>query len=261
MNNTFSLTRFIRYFKKHTVENGKTYLLSTAVLIGILILSLFFVVAMGNGHLTLDWQMTVLMCCALLGGSIFTSLTFADVGDKKKAIPMLTLPVSHLEKYLVSWIYTYIIFLIICIGGFYLVDIVAVSFSVASPYSGTQQKLLDLTSKETPGILLFTIFTLFHALAFWGAIYFDKLHFVKTAFVFFIALLGFNLLSKAIISAITDGNVGSTVFFQGSDIIVNGQRHFISPPDAVNQLGIIIFIAIVLLLWASAFFRLKEKQV
>jgi hypothetical protein len=260
MNNTFNLTRFISYFKKHTVDNGKTYLLSTVVLIGILIVSLFFVVAMGNGYLSTDWQMTVLMSCTILGGSIFTSLTFAELGSTKKAIPVLTLPVSHLEKYLVSWIYTYIIFLFICIGAFYLVDSIAIGFSTPTKYSGPS-KLLDLTGKETSGLLLISIFTQCHALAFWGAIYFDKLHFVKAAFVFFIALLGFNLLSKALISALTDGHVGSTVFFQGSDLIVNGQRYFISTGDSINRFGVIIFIVVALLLWASAYFRLKEKQI
>lgn len=262
MNNTFNLPRFLSYFKKHTIENGKTYLLSTAVLVGIFIIALFFVVAMGTGNLTIDWQMTVLMSCTLLGGSIFTSLTFSDIGDKKKAIPALTLPVSHLEKYLVSWIYTYVIFLVICIGAFYLVDIIAIQFSVTTTgtYSGPS-KLIDLISKETPGILLITIFTQCHALAFWGAIYFDKLHFLKAAFVFFIAVIGFNLLSKALLSVITDGQLSTTLFFQGSDIIVNGHRTFISPTDSINHLGMAMLIAVVLLLWTSAFFRLKEKQV
>jgi hypothetical protein len=260
MNNTFNLTRFISYFKKHTVDNGKTYLLSTVVLIGILVVSLFFVVAMGNGYLSIDWQMTVLMFAVLLGGSIFTSLTFSELGDSKKAIPVLTLPVSHLEKYLVNWIYTYVIFLIVTFSAFYVVDSVAIAFSSPPQYSDSV-KLLDLMSKETPGMLVFGMFTLFHTLAFWGAIYFDKLHFVKTAFVFFIGLLGFNLLSKALISVITDGHIGSTVFFQGSDIIDNGHRYFISTDSSINKVGVIIFIAIVLLLWTSAFFRLKEKQV
>lgn len=260
MNNTFNLTRFSNYFKKHSIDNGKTYLLSTGVLIGIMIIALFFVVAIGNNRLTIDWQMTVLMSVVLLAGSIFTSLTFSDLGDRKKAIPLLTLPVSALEKYLVNWIYTYVIFLIVAIGSFYLVDIVAVQVSKPGAF-GTPARLLDLTSKETPGILVFGMFTVFHALAFWGAIYFEKMHFIKSAFVFFVCLIGFNVLTRLLISVITSGHVDTVVFFQSSDIVENGQRYRLSPTNTINYFGTFIFFASMLILWVSAYFRLKEKQV
>ncbi len=260
MSNTFNLTRFLRYFKKHSIDNGKTYLLSTAVLTGIYVIALFFVVALGTGFLNIDWQMTVLLTCVLLGGGIFTSLTFADLGDKKKAIPVLTLPVSALEKYLVNWIYTYVIFLLVAVGTFYMVDILAVKISKPS-YGHIPARLLDLTSKETPGIIVLTAFTLFHALGFWGAIFFEKMHFIKTAFVFFVCLIGFNLLTRVLISAITSGNVTAEVFFQHASVTDNGNQHYISPTNPINQIGIAIFIVAVLILWVSAYFRLKEKQV
>jgi hypothetical protein len=49
MSNTFNLTRFIRLFKKHTLEHAKTYLLSTGVLAGVTAIGLgLFVVTNGG---------------------------------------------------------------------------------------------------------------------------------------------------------------------------------------------------------------------
>jgi hypothetical protein len=259
MNNTFNFGRFVSYFKKHTLEHCKTYLLSTVVLVGILIIALLFVVAMSNGHLSVDWQMTVLMSTVLIGGSIFTSLTFSELGDKKKSIPLLTLPVSALEKYLVNWIYTYPIFLIVTMGSFYLIDSLAVQVSGPSINNNPAQ-LLDLTSKETPGILLLTIYTLFHTLTFWGAIYFEKMHFIKTAFVFFICLLGLSLFNRTLLSLITDGHVVQSAIFQGSHVKAGVQSYYL-PDNPIAKEGTFVFIAAMLLVWVSAYFRLKEKQV
>ncbi|MFD2145041.1 hypothetical protein [Mucilaginibacter antarcticus] len=260
MNNTFNLTRFLSYFKKHTIDNGKTYLLSTAVLVGILALALLFVVATGTGHLSTDWQMTVLMFCVLFGGSVFASLTFADLSDKRKAIPALTLPVSNLEKFLVSWIYTYVIFLLVSFGAFYLVDVVAVCFSKPSTYFG-ETKLLDLTNQATPGTLVLGVFTLFHAFAFWGAIFFTKLHFIKASFVFFICLIVLTLLNKGLLFSLSDNHISQHMLMSGVQISENGRTTYYVPDTLVINLMPVVFIICVFILWASAYFRLKEKQV
>jgi hypothetical protein len=260
MNNTFNLTRFLNYFKKHSIDNGKTYLLSTGVMIGIIALALLFVVATGTGHLSTDWQMTVLMFCVLFGGSVFASLTFADLSDKRKAIPALTLPVSQFEKFLVSWIYTYVVFLMVSFGAFYLVDIVAVSLSKPSTYLG-QTKLLDLTNEGTPGILVLGVFTLFHAFAFWGSIFFNKLHFIKASFVFFICLIVLTLINKGLLVSLSDNHISQHMLTSGVQISENGRTTYYVPDTPVINLMPVVFIIGVIMLWASAYFRLKEKQV
>src|ERR1700712_4678815 len=122
MNNTFNIDRFMLLFKKRSVEQAKTYLLSIAVLTGMLFIILGFNSFTNRGHLDRNPQGIIFMFFLLLGGSIYTSLSFTDMGDKKMAIPALALPASHFEKYLVSWLYSYVIFQLVCVGVFYFAD-------------------------------------------------------------------------------------------------------------------------------------------
>ena len=53
MNQTFNLNRFAALFKKHTVENYKTYLMSVGVLAGLLILFMGIASYSNGGYLLL----------------------------------------------------------------------------------------------------------------------------------------------------------------------------------------------------------------
>ncbi len=120
MKKTFSLNRFGRLFKKHTKEHYRNYLMSIAVLVGVMILGGSFLVYMADVQLDKNIQTFLFFTIMLLAGTIFTSSVFADLGEKKKAIAWLTLPASHFEKYLVAWIYSFLLFIIVYTLIFYL---------------------------------------------------------------------------------------------------------------------------------------------
>src|SRR5688572_12726562 len=119
MNQTFNLKRFSLLFIKHTTDNYKTYLMAFSVLLGVLFLSMGFVAYMSK-DLSVRTQIPFFIFVFLIAGSIFTSIIFSDFGNKKKAIAILTLPVSNFEKYLIGWIYSFIIFQFLYIPAFYL---------------------------------------------------------------------------------------------------------------------------------------------
>lgn len=259
MNNTFNLNRFWLYFKKHTIEHTKIYLMSIAVLMGILFFFFGFTAINDNGRITVDGQMMLFMFCLLLGGSIFSSLMFAELGDKKKAMLPLTLPVSHFEKYLVAWLYSYVIFSLVCISSFYLVDYVMLSISKPS---GNHNKMLDLLGPITPWYIPFIGYTLFHAFTFWGAIHFKKLHFIKTTFLFFLCLIVLEAINHVMVSLIGNGNIKSWFLFMSARAMEgNHPGNFINPSDTVQYMGFYILATVIVLLWVSTFFKLKEKQV
>ncbi|MGY0041531.1 ABC transporter ATP-binding protein [Pedobacter sp. NJ-S-72] len=99
MNNIFSFQRFFKLLSKHTREQYKTYLISTAVLIGILSLMLGFTAYLSGGELGVRAQIAYFYIFLFLSGTIFTSMVFTDLSDKKKSIPALTLPVSNFERF------------------------------------------------------------------------------------------------------------------------------------------------------------------
>lgn len=272
MNNTFNLNRFLLLFKKHAVEHAKTYLLSTAVLAGILTMVLGFICYGNEGRLDIGAQADIFIFLFLASGSIFTSLCFADLGNKKKATPLLTLPASHLEKYLVTWIYSFIIFQLVFVGLFYLVDGIIISLSTPESYDyptlTSNNKLFSLfafNNGEEP-FIAFIIYTLFHALTIWGALFFEKLHFVKTCFVFFVFMILLILINVPLLHLIIGIKTLNDMPFTSLSFNETDGHHLtllknINASAGMYIIGMVILAIVVVLIWVSAFFRLKEKEI
>ncbi|RYE36754.1 MAG: hypothetical protein EOP42_02240 [Sphingobacteriaceae bacterium] len=259
MNQTFSIKRFSMLFKKHVIENYKTYLMSAGVLTGILFLSMGFSAYVKGGYLSQSTQTGNFITVFLFAGTIFTSLIFADLGNKKEAIPALTLPASAFEKYLVNWLITLPIFGLIFIGIFYFVAAVVISFGSSSP--GRENQLLNVFSEDQKAYYAFIIYLILHAVIFFGAIYFEKLHFIKTAFAFFIGMFLLGLINRPILSAMFNQEVNGTSIFSPVNIS-NGKESFqIQALEVKTQTEAIITGVVVVILWISAYYKLKEKEV
>ncbi|MVN22208.1 hypothetical protein [Mucilaginibacter arboris] len=259
MNQTFNINRFSMLFKKHTLENYKTYLMSVGVLAGLLVLFMGIASYANDGYLLLGFQEAFFVIFLLLAGCIFTSLVFADLGDKKKAIPALTLPASHFEKYLVSWLYSFLIFQLLYVALFYLIAALIISFGHDVP--GRENVLLDLFDKDRMAYMAFVLYPFIHSVILFGAIYFEKLHFIKTGFAFFTGIFLLGLLNRPIISSMIDETIRGTTIFSPLDITDGKNYWTIFPPEIQKQtIGIVLGI-IVVILWVSAYFRLKEKEV
>lgn len=259
MSQIFNINRFAALFKKHTVENYKTYLMSVGVLAGLLILFMGFASFVNDGFLILGFQETFFFVFLLLSGSIFTSLSFTDLGDKKKAIPALTLPASHFEKYLVSWLYSFLIFQLLYVALFYLIASIVISFGHNVP--GRENVLLNLFDKDRMARMVFVIYPIIHAIIFFGAIYFEKLHFIKSGFAFFIGIFLLGLFNRPIMASMIDHKIIGTTIFSPLEI-TDGKKYWeIFPPEIQNQTVGIVIVIVVVLLWVSAYFKLKEKEV
>jgi hypothetical protein len=259
MNQTFNINRFAALFKKHTVENYKTYLMSVGVLSGLLILFMGVSSFTNDGYLLLGFQEAFFIIFLLLSGCIFTSMIFADFGDKKKAIPALTLPASHFEKYLVNWLYSFVIFQLLYIALFYLIVSIVISFGHDVP--GRENVLLDLFDKDRMARMAFVIYPILHSIMFFGAIYFEKLHFIKSGFAFFIGLFLLGLFNRPIMASMIDHKILGTTIFSPLQI-TDGKNYWeIFPPEIQNQTVGIIIVILVVLIWVSAYFKLKEKEV
>jgi hypothetical protein len=256
MNNIFNLSRFGKLFIKHTVEHYKSYLMSLTVLIGVMILGGSFLVYMIEVPIDKGFQSAIFVMILLLAGTIFTSTIFVNIGDKKKAIASLTLPASHFEKYLVAWLYSYVLFIIIYTICFYLVALFAVNIK---HFPGHPIEMINVFEK--PLIEMFLLYAFLHSVAFLGAIFFEKLHFIKTVFLFFIflaILISFNrvllgiLLAREVEVTVPFGNLRFTENNHITDIYITQQQYSY----------LLIFItALALIFWVAAYYRLKEKQV
>jgi len=259
MNNTFNLSRFLLLFKKHSIEHAKTYLLSTVVLIGLLFLILSFNSYTNHGLLDKKAQQLTFLFIMLGGGSIFTSMSFIELGDKKKAIPFLTLPASHFEKYLVSWLYSYVIFQLVFVGSFYLVDNIVIN--LGAPHPDERDQLLNVFSAESKTSFVFVAYALFSGFTLWGAVFFEKIHFIKTSVIFFVCLIVLVLLNNQLITLLISKSAQGNVPFEGAGLNEQTNYFRIYPDKSITQYDDYIIVFVAILLWTSAFFRLKEKEV
>jgi hypothetical protein len=259
MNEVFSFRRFRRLFVKHTIEHYRTYLMSLAVLVGVLLLGGSFIFYMDPDPPDPAFQSVIFVALLLLAGTLFTSTVFADYGDRNKAIPALTLPATALEKFLVGWLYSYPIFLVVYIGAFYL----ALLGLSSSRHWGPGQHFYLLNLRQPGMDVLFLIYSVLQAVSLFGAVFFSKLHFIKTGFAFFIALgiaIFLNTFLLKVFSGL--GVVKMSLPFGFLNFYVHDRFYSISLNDPGTSTTILyVMMLVTLVIWVAAYFRLKEKQV
>ncbi|WP_158795652.1 hypothetical protein [Pedobacter sp. L105] len=259
MNNIFSFTRFSRLFNKHSREQFSTYLMSVAVLTGILSIVLGLFAYSNNGMVPVKIQVVYFFIFLIFSGTIFTSMIFSELGSKKKAIPALTLPISHFERFLVAWIYSFVIFQLLFILCFYAVD--SVIIQIPNHYSLMHNELMKLSIKDPVVFFCYLAFIVLHSVAFLGAIYFEKLHFVKTTFVLFVFLALISMVNYGMIHSMFDATVHATAPFKNLYVVENTIFHPIHPNESADMIFNLMVCALTVLLWTTAYFKLKEKQV
>lgn len=257
MNKTFNAKRFGRLFIKHSTEHYKNYSMSLIALIGVMLLGGSFLVYMAGARMDIGDQWALFAMILLLAGTIFTSTIFADLGDKKKAIPWLLLPASHFEKFLVAWIYSFVVFIIFYTLSFYLADLFVLSIK---PLEGSPPEMFTISSNRA--LQIYLVYAFLHGVAIWGAIYFEKLHFIKTAFVFFISLGILILMNKMLLGAMLGRTVEAAPPFGTLRFTENGQLNniMLSYKQQDNYFDYLVT-GLAIIFWVAAYFRLKEKQV
>ena len=210
-----------------------------------------------NAPLDIGLQTTLFTAILLLAGTIFTSTVFANLGDKKKALAWLTLPASQFEKYLVAWLYSYLILIIVYTSCFYVVLLFLTSIK---HFPGQHTEIFDLFNNNF-GYKVFLLYAFLHAIAFFGAIFFEKLHFIKTAFVFFIGIAVLIVINNLIQHAMLGAIVTINVPFGGLSFMDHNHIKEINLVNADERYILSIASTLTIILWTAAYYRLKEKQV
>jgi len=260
MNQTFNLNRFANLFLKHTVDNYKTYLMSFFVLVGMMFLSIGFLAYMDKSPIDLNGQVPFFAFFLLIAGSMFTSIIFSDLGNKQKAISMLTLPASHFEKFLIGWIWSFLIFQLIFIGTFYSIVII-INGIFASKFSGKEAELMNLFSTDQ-GVLLFLLFfAVLHSIVIWASIFFQKHHFIKVAFAFFISIAAIIYFNTKFLALLMGEYVKSSLPFLFVNLEEKGNHFQVTMPEKDSIYVIVMLLIFTSIVWVSSFYRLKEKEV
>jgi hypothetical protein len=274
MDQFFSFKRFTLLVLKHWADNKKRYTLSVFAFIGLLITWFVLTILTGFERIPMGREVqTITFFFLIFGvGTFYASQYFNDLGSRAKGLNFLLVPASAFEKLLCSLLYTALLFLVVFLASFYLVDVLMVSIANAIPASvqpgdkAVVVNVFDMTmlpfNKDMAFNYIFTFLSVQSAFLL-GSVYFEKYSFIKTIIGVFI--LGFIILCL--------------VFFFYEELLPPGHHikgfltSYLVREDGVNDrliqipgwigktLQFLLMYAIAPFLWIVTYYRLKEKQV
>ena len=104
------------------------------------------------------------------------------------------------------------------------------------------------------------IYAFLHSVALYGAVFFERLHFIKTAFIFFISLSVLVIINKIMLGALLGRAVESTPPF--GNVRFSGSGREVRLAENLQEPYMIYLVAVLaVIFWIAAYWRLKEKQV
>lgn len=257
MNNTFSLQRFIWLFNRYTKENYKLYLVNTLVMAGMLVIVMGYFAYFKE--LSVSLQERLFMFFLLISGINVSNVSFADLWEKNRAISVLTLPVSSLEQFLVRWIYSFVIFQLLFIACFYVVDMTILS--LVNRNAASTIPLINLSSSKWFFYYVFLGSALFHSVNFLGSVAFRKLNGVFATLLFLSVLIAVVVFNQGFVHFLFGNNADVELPF--TSIFVQEGLSSYDLEDKVLMKTVVPFVLIAstFCLWVAAYFKLKEKQV
>jgi hypothetical protein len=264
MNNTkqtkqFSLQRFLLLFRNEFALNQSTLLITVASLFGLLLL-----INIASVSTAQDWNFHLVFypLVLMIGGHIITSTAFHELHSKEKSYTFITLPASLAEKYLVKLILTSIGYAIASLIVYFVFSLVAVGlselfFDMSHPIFNPFHPLVWR---------MVSIYIATHAVTFFGAVFFKRLHLLNT--ILWITIIGLVL-----------GFVFTSLFrlvfweyFEGFSLTITDETiSILNPAEHTDLIGffngittfleVLLYGAMPVFFWVTGFIRLRETEV
>jgi hypothetical protein len=260
-NQTFSFARFARLFGRHTAEHLPGYLMTAAVGLGLMFVVLGFLTYLQKSAPSTTMQGIFFMLFVLPGGMVFASTVFAQFGERRRASVALLLPASHFEKWLVAWLYSLPIFLLVFTPLFYLADAAVVHAGAAPGQTPEVVNLFATSAGRANMSALLWFLALLNGVGLWGAIYFEKAHFIKTGFAVLVLMGVLSLVNHQIIKQMV-GSVELRISPPFTAVVFSEGQQFVRIGLPEGQMNWLTWVPLMLagLLWLASYFRVTEKQ-
>ena len=263
MNNSFSITRFGWLFKK-TILERPAQLPGLTVLTFLLTFIIFFLVKILDSF---EAAQIISFITGLIGGGCFlASFVYGHFSSNASGSSFLTLPASHLEKWLCGVVITGICYLALFVIFFRIMDMSFVSFyhknlDAHDPFYKEKYDAVHVFAfDEFVAKKVFTMFFNFAGIMLVGSLYFNKVAFIKIALITCGICLGAFLLNLLIAQVIFK-NVQTAFPYYLVWIWTGKNRARLELPESTLRIINIFFQFIIpVLLWGLAFLRLREKE-
>ena len=201
-----------------------------------------------------------------LGGSLMASVVFNYFNNNAMGASFLTLPASLLEKWLSGILIVGVLYFLLFLAFFRLVDFAFVwqyhhSLDHHAPYYKEQYEAVNLMSfTEFTAWGNYVMFLNFAGIMMLGSLFFNKAAFIKTALFICVVIVGAFLLNLLVINLLIK-NTQTAFPFSVVWIWVGKERASIElSPENADKIKIIFRFVLPAILWSLSLLRLKEKE-
>jgi hypothetical protein len=267
-NNVFNLRRMQYYLQKHATDNLRFYLMGSIAIFGLSTAIGVIAVFTHNRFSEVSNFMPFYYIGLFLGGLLFTSRSFNELGSKEKGLDFLMLPASQFEKFitlfLISTVGFFLFYHVSCYLSLKIIENVQLAIT-QQPIARNYQFLSDPDEKKYIYYGYFVLQSIFLL----GATYFHKYSFLKTVFCVFIFLFGLYLINCILVTLLF-GVQGEFWKRAMPFIMVNKleggpvQWHtttYLIPHWLLDTYLFIIRFVLAPVFWTIAYFRLKDQEI
>jgi len=181
-NSYFDINRIGYLLIRQLRFSSQTLLIGFGAMAGFIIIVLTLSVIFGKPEPVTKTFFGLVMPFFFIGGYIFTSNIFSELRTSHRGYLYLTLPASTLEKLIVSWFISSVLYVAASIVVMFAINII--SKSVVAIFSANQVPVINLFSHSV--IRMYAVYMVIQSVFLLGAIYFRKANFFKTLLSLFV---------------------------------------------------------------------------
>lgn len=268
-NNVFNVRRMQLYLQKHFTDHYRFYGMGMLVIFGLMTgIAVLMILVARDPFRRMSELVPFYYIGLFLGGLLFTSRAFNELGSKEKGVDFLMLPASQFEKFITLFLISSIGYLLFYHISSYL------SFKIieGAQLTALNQKIernYDFLDNPKEKVYVYYGYVILQAAFLLGATYFHKYSFIKTVLSVFI--FGFALwLINCIIVTLLFG-FGQEFWKRSVPFLLVAKQEvgpsswhstvYLIPEWLRNTYLFTIKFVIAPVLWTIAYFRLKDQEI
>lgn len=268
MTANFSFKRTFQLINKQWGENRRMYLMSVLALLGLLGIVFGFWAANGGPRYNEEAAYIIGLFGLFITGAIFASTAFNMLGSKDKGIYWISFPASHLEKFLATWFFNFLIFSVVYLVCFLLLKTGVESYIQAltdkdpGKYAYKRVNWNDKDGINAALPYFISAFFAVQAAFLLGSVAFKRFSFIITIVIIAAFLFLFiYYVSKIANNALANYNWN---LFSLRDPYIRGEetyKEYTLSPVIKESIQFFLKFLIAPFLWLITWVKLKEKQI
>ena len=239
-----------RQFKEHV----RLYAISLLLLAGLLSF-MFLLIHNWRDSFTGAVENGVFLIGLFLSGGLFTNSMFKEFSNKPEGIWLLNIPATSLEKVFSAVLLSSVVFLLVYLGVFFLVDGLYLSLT------GQERSVLHIFRNGFHEFIF--LYLIFNGIVLLGRATFIKHSFLKTMVLLIVGVILLNLFNNFTLEyMMPDLTVVSSMPFNGFQFRHSGDNVHVLLPAATRAAFMpFLWVLLPLALWGITWLKIKEKEI